>query len=127
MYSKAHMALLEQTLDDADRIGATSISPLALSAPVATKVNSRWVAVSPDRWELRGLDGRKLGALVKMKDSSQWPGADLVDKWHPLPRSENYRMPRASIRAAAWELENYKQVRSSDASEENRQRAALLP
>ena len=90
-------------------------------------MNARWIAVSPDRWELRGLDGKKLGALVKMKDSSRWPWADLVDKWHPLPRSENYRLPRASIRAAALDLETYKQVCSSDASPGNRQRAALLP
>lgn len=126
MHSKAHMALLEQTLDDADRIGATSISTLALSAPVATKANCRWIAVSPDRWDLVRA-GRKLGGLVKVKDSSQWPGVERVDKWFPIPRGGNYKTPHARIRSAALDLEILLGVFSSDASPANRRRAALLP
>lgn len=90
-------------------------------------MNARWIAVSTDRWELRGLDGRKLGALVKMPSSWSEMSQFRGDRWAPLPRGKNYLATMPRIRAAAWDLEFHLGVRSSDASPENRRRAALLP
>lgn len=90
-------------------------------------MNARWIAVSPDRWELRGLDGRKLGALVKMPSSWSEMSQFRGDRWAPLSRGKNYLGTVPRILASALELEFHLGVCSSDASPANRRRAALLP
>lgn len=88
-------------------------------------MNARWIATAPDRWELRRLDGKKLGALVLIPGWARANGHRY--EWAPLPRGSNYLNSSERIRAAALDLEFHLGVFSSGASAENRQRAALLP
>lgn len=90
-------------------------------------MNARWVATAPDRWELRRLDGTRLGALVKLPATGWAQRMGYSGCWAPLPRGRDYLSSSERIRAAALDLEFHLGVRSSGVSAENRHRAALLP
>ncbi len=88
-------------------------------------MNARWVATAPDRWELRRLDGTKLGCILRLVDTN-WRTRE-THIWAPLPRGGNYLAARTRIRAAALDLEFHLGVFSSNVSPGIRHRAALLP